>query len=193
MAGVIFLCKPSGGLPIMSAGRRILFALFLLSSFSLAQTAPKKSAAAPKADAGTALHSLFDAEWDYGLQQNPLYASTLGDRRWNDKMPDASLAAVEKDFLHTQETLKKLAAIDRAALTPADQLNYDLFKHEEENGLEEHKFKTYLIPVSELDGGVHTLDSITVLLRFDTAKDYQDWITRLNAYPAMVEQTIEVM
>src|SRR5207302_4209253 len=152
-----------------------------------------KTVSANKPDARAALYALFDNEWDYGMQQNPLFASTLGDRRWNDKLPDASLAAVEKDFLHTQETLKKLAAIDRAALTPADQLNYDLFKHQQEDGLEEHKFKTYLIPVSELDGGVHTLDSITVLLRFDTAKDYQDWITRLNAYPAMVEQTIEVM
>src|SRR5437763_444699 len=102
----------------MSTRRRILFAIFLFSFLAAsAQTARKKSPAVPKIDPGIALHSLFDAEWDYGLQQNPLFASTLGDRRWNDKLPDASLAAAETDFSHTQETLKKLAAIDRAALT----------------------------------------------------------------------------
>src|SRR5438067_686804 len=159
----------------MSAGRRILFALFLFVLVSAAaQTPVKKAVPASKPDARAALYALFDNDWDYGMQQNPLFASTLGDRRWNDKLPDASLAAVEKDFAHPQETLKKLAAIDRATLTPADQLNYDLFKHEQENNLEEHKFKTYLLAVDEQNGGIHTLHAITVQLRYDTVKDYRD-------------------
>src|SRR4051812_40130534 len=178
----------------MTSRRVFVAALFLAFLCSAAaQTSAPKPATPKKSDAAIRLHALFDSEWDYGLQQNPLFASTLGDRRWNDKMPDVSLASVAKDLTHTQETLKKLAAIDRAALTPADQLNYDLFKHEQENGLEEHRFKTYLLAVNEMDGGVHSTDSITVLLRFETVKDYQDWIARLNAYPVMVDQTIEVL
>lgn len=180
----------------MSARRLALFILLLFASIaSPAQTHARRTSVptAKKPEPGIALHALFDDEWDYGLEQNPLYASTLGDRRWNDKLPDASLAAVEKDFAHTQETLKKLAAIDRSALTPADQLNYDLFKHQEENAIEEHKFKTYLIAVSAQDGGVHTLDTVAALLRFDTLKDYRDWLARLNAYPQMMDQSIELM
>lgn len=180
----------------MPAARRILLFLFLIAFVSVAaaqSSAKKPHTAATKTDPGVTLHALFDSEWEYGLQQNPLFASTQGDRRWNDKLPDASLAAVEKDFVHTQETLKKLAAIDRSALNTADQLNYDLFKRSEEEGLEEHKFKTYLLAVNEMDGGVYTLDTITELLRFDTVKDYQDWIARLNAFPTMVDQTIELL
>src|SRR5438270_5135664 len=121
----------------MFTARRILLflPLFAVVTLAAAQPAAKKSAPAKKPDPGIALHTLFDSEWQYGLQQNPLFASFQGDRRWNDKLPDVSLAAVEKDFAHTQETLKKLAAIDRSALTPADQLNYDLFKRAEEPGL----------------------------------------------------------
>lgn len=184
----------------MVAGRRFaLFSfLFLALAFSSAQTAtpvPHKKAAASttNADAGIALHALFDAEWEYGLEHSPIGASVLGDRRFNDKLPDASLAASARDLAHTRETEKKLAAIDRTALTPADQLNYDLFKRELDNNLEEHKFKTYLIPVNEMDGGVYSLDTITELLRWETVKDFQDWITRMNALPLMVDQTMEVM
>src|SRR3954468_20627702 len=106
----------------MSAGRRIFVAIFLFAfvTAAVAQSA-KKSATAKKADAGTALHELFDAEWEYGLQQDPVFASTLGDRRWNDRLPDASLKNVEADHVHTLGTLKRLAAIDRGALTAADQ------------------------------------------------------------------------
>src|SRR4051812_48354374 len=179
----------------MPALRRILFAILLLSLLSAAfsQTPAKKSASAKKADAGVTLHALFDSEWEYNLEQSPLFASTRGDRRWNDKLGDVSLASAAKDLAHTQATLQKLAAIDRAALTPADQLNYDLAKHALEDNLQEHKFRTYLLAVDEQNGGVHTLDTITELLRFSTAKDFQDWTARLNAYPLMVDQTIEVM
>src|SRR3954463_7009758 len=138
----------------MSASRRIVFiALFMmLISSAFAQSAapkaaPTKAASRKAADTGVALHAFFDSEWEYNLEQSPLFASFLGDRRWNDKLGDASLAASAKDLAHTQEAMKKLAAIDRSALTSADQLNYDLFKHGLEDNLDEHKFKTYLLAV----------------------------------------------
>lgn len=188
----------------MSAIRWILIAILIvsLSAVAIAQTSAKKAATKParksappadKIDPAVALHALFDSEWEYGLEQSPLYASFLGDRRWNDKLGDVSLAAAAKDLTHTQEALKKLGAIDRSVLLPADQLNYDLFKRGLEENLDEHKFHTYLLAVDEQNGGVHTLDTFAELLRFDTPKDFQDWTARLNAYPVMVDQTIEVL
>ena len=47
-----------------------------------------------RAGAGAALHALFDREWEWELTQDPLWASYLGDRRWNDKWPDISAAAL---------------------------------------------------------------------------------------------------
>ena len=40
--------------------------------------------------AGVALHALFDREWEWELTQDPLWASYLGDRRWNDRWEDIS-------------------------------------------------------------------------------------------------------
>src|SRR6516164_4462801 len=66
--------------------------------------------------AATALHELFSAEWDYGMQQEPDFASELGDRRWNDRWPDDSLEAFARRNQHNQEVLARLAKIDRNGL-----------------------------------------------------------------------------
>src|SRR5215467_6642062 len=78
--------------------------------------------------ASKALHALFTTEWDYQMQQHPEQASNLGDRRWNDRWTDESLEANAKRYEHNKDVLVRLEKIDRGTLSPADQLNYDLFK-----------------------------------------------------------------
>jgi len=146
----------------------------------------------PEADAGKALSAFFEAEWDYEMQQNPTRASSLGDRRWNDRWPDRSLEAIRKDEQHTTDTLARLGKIDRARLSTADQLNYDLFKKDLEMEIEGFKFRAYLMPISQR-GGLQTLDELGDRLRFETVKDYEDWIARLRSLPAFVEQEMALM
>ena len=43
-----------------------------------------------------ALHALFDSAWQRDLEENPTYATALGDRRYNDRWDDLSLAAIER-------------------------------------------------------------------------------------------------
>ena len=139
-----------------------------------------------------ALHALFDAEWDYQMEQNPTLASALGDRRWNDRWEDVSLDAIQKRQQHRQETLTRLKQIDREKLSAADQLNYDLFQKEYETDVEEYKYRAYLLPLNQR-GGIQTTDELTELLRFQTVKDYEDWVARLRAFPRLMEQTIALL
>src|SRR5262245_577885 len=143
-------------------------------------------------DGGNTLHALFATEWDYQMEQHPTWASTLGDRRWNDRWGDISLNAISKRHDHDVETLTKLIKIDRAALSAADQLNYDLFKRDYENKIEEFQFLWHLLPLNQLDG-VHTVNRLADALRFDTLKDYEDWLSRLRALPSRIDQTIALM
>ena len=159
------------------------FALFtLLCSVSFAQ------------DANTtkALHALFDREWQYDLEQNPIRASQLGDRRWNDRWPDRSRAAIQRRHDHNVQVLKELAQIERSRLSPADQLNYDLFKKDYEIDIEEHQYRWYLVPLNQR-GGIQTQNELADSLRFTTVKDYEDWIARLNAFPTYMDQTVALM
>lgn len=171
--------------------RSLMFAL-LAALFLIADPAGAQAAKKARSAAGQSLHALFAAEWDYSMQQNPVWASLLGDRRFNDKWDDVSLAAVESRQQHSQQVLRRLQQIKRAQLNAADQFSYDLFKNRLELAIEGHQFKDYLVPIDQR-GGIQTLDELTDQLRFTTVKDYEDWIARLHAFPTYTDQTIELL
>jgi uncharacterized protein (DUF885 family) len=126
------------------------------------------------------------------MERNPTWASMLGDRRWNDRWKDESLEAYRKDEEHSRDALQRLAKIDRAKLSVADQLNYDLYKKELEQAIAGHRFRRHLLPINQR-GGIQTTDELTERLRFQTLKDYEDWVARLRAFPARMDQTIALL
>jgi uncharacterized protein (DUF885 family) len=144
------------------------------------------------ADEAQKLHALFDAEWDHTMETSPTWASQLGDRRWNDRWPDLSLAAFDREQAHNREVLGKLTSIQRDALPPADRLNYDMFRLNHEQAVEEFHFGRHLIPLDQRNG-IQTEDETGDALRFETVKDYEDWIARLRSFGAYMDQTIALM
>ena len=146
----------------------------------------------PMTPATKTLRDLFTSEWNYWMEQYPTWASTLGDRRWNDRWEDRSLDAIAKRHRHNLEVLERLKAIDQQALSASDRLNYKLFFKDCENAIAEHGYQLYLLPLNQLHG-VQTADQLADALRFQTIKDYEDWLARLGALPAYIEQTITLM
>ena len=164
---------------------RLLLALPLLLASVCA------SAAAPPA-AVRALHALFAEEWERGLSENPEAASFYGDRRYNDRWTDLSLAAVARSQAGDRAALARLAKIPRAALPPAERLNHDLFRRQLEQTVEGHRYRQFLLPVNPRNG-VQTFDEITEYLPFETRKDYENWLQRLRGFALPVDQTIALM
>lgn len=161
--------------------------ILVLLSFSIvafAQTSQE--------NAGKRLHQLFDAEWNYTLEHSPEFASELGDRRWNDRWSDESLEEHARRNQHDQQVLQQLTSVDRSQLSAADQLNYDLFKKDYEMSVEGYQFRRFLVPLNQR-GGIQTQDELADSLRFQTLKDYEDWIARLRSFPTLMDQTIALM
>ena len=163
----------------------LLLATAVLASPTFAQSP------AP-ANAGAALHAIFDREWEWELTQDPLWASYLGDRRWNDRWPDMTAGAIASRQAHRESVFKELASIPREQLSPADRLNYDLFRHQYQMTVEGFQHRQHLIRTSTLDG-VQGTEFIIDSLRFQTVKDFDDWLGRLDAFPAYVDQNIALM
>lgn len=138
------------------------------------------------------LHQLFDREWEYQMEHNPVRASVLGDRRWNDRWPDLSLGSMHEQFEHSRGVLKQLHEIDRAQLSPEDQVSYDVFDYNVSDFAEGEQYKWYLVRTNTFSG-IQTVEGLVNSLRFETVKDYDDWIGRMHAFPAYMDQTISLM
>ncbi|HEX8247934.1 MAG TPA: DUF885 domain-containing protein [Pyrinomonadaceae bacterium] len=163
-----------------------LFALLLIAFFCLSVYAQNQTNAAQK------LYALFDGEWQWTMENAPTFASYLGDKRYNARWSDLSIASINKRNEHRAEVLAKLKQINRSELSDKDKLNYDLFRKDLEAELERFETRLYLLPINQR-GGIQTADELADFLQFQSVKDYEDWIARLNAFPAYMEQTLALM
>ena len=142
-----------------------------------------------KADDTADFDILLAEFWESQMRNFPTFASSLGDRRFNDQWTDQSINAIDDRQAERREFLRRLYAIDSKALADGNQLNYELFRRDLQSDVDAHQFKGYLIPFSHR-GGVQTLNQITSRLRFATVQDYEDWLLRMSKVDAVVEQTI---
>ena len=146
-------------------------------------------AGSAKADATADLDTLLAEFWESQMVNFPTFASSLGDRRFNDQWTDQSINAIDDRQAERREFLRRLYAFDSKALSDNNQLNYELFRRDLQSDVDVHQFKGYLIPFSHR-GGVQTLNQIASRLRFTTIQDYEDWLVRMSKVDAVVEQTI---
>ena len=138
------------------------------------------------------LQTLFEEEWQLHLRESPTTASYLGDKRYNDRWPDVSLAAISKRTDHQRDVLVQLAEFDVSKLSVTDRVNLDLFHRQMEVDLEESPFLWHLVPLNHRDG-IQDESSIADALSFHTVKDYEDWLARLKSFPDYMDQTIALM
>jgi len=148
-------------------------------------------AGAAQADATADFQALLDEHWEWTLSNSPEMASALGDRRFNQAWQDRSIDAIEQRHKQAREFLNRTYAIDRNALQDDEQLNYELFRRQLQDEVDEHQFKGYLLPFSQR-GGVQNLNNLTNQLSFVTLQDYDDWLARLGKVDQVIDQTIKL-
>ena len=139
------------------------------------------------------LQTFFEEEWEYGLNENPIKATLLGDLRYNDRLGDSSIAAIERRQRHGVEALRQLESIDRSKLADSDKLNYDLYLENLTLRIEGHRFPWYLTPINQMGGVQQGPPNVVRSLPFRNAKHYEDYLSRLRQLPAVVDSTIERM
>jgi uncharacterized protein (DUF885 family) len=160
-------------------------------SFLLLLVIPAVSYAADNVATQT-LHQLFDQDWEYQMAHDPVAASELGDRRWNDQWENLSLNSLHERFQQAREMLTRLHAIDRAQLSLPDQVSYDVFEYNTKDYIEGEQYKWYLVRTGTFDG-IQTVENVVDSLRFETVKDYDDWLGRMRNFPAYMDQNIGLM
>jgi uncharacterized protein (DUF885 family) len=154
----------------------------------VATTAPTNSAPASAAERSKALAKLFADIWEDGLKHSPEFASSLGDKRYDDQLTDYSAKAVNDALSRGRGYIEQLSAIDTTGLSDQERLSAGLMLRSLVDDQEEAKFKEWEMPVSQFSGIQIDLPRLVNNLQFDSAKDYDDYISRLKKLPLAFSQ-----
>jgi uncharacterized protein (DUF885 family) len=139
------------------------------------------------------LDDLLAKQWEYTLEHSPEMASSLGDKRYSDRWSDRSLAAIQRDLEVTRDFYTRFSQIDTSGLPEQSVLDQQLMVRQLRQRLDNARFEEWLMPVNQF-GGVHLrLPQLAAQLQFSSAKDYEDYVTRLAAVPAVFDQTVALM
>jgi uncharacterized protein (DUF885 family) len=171
-----------------------LHSVLLLTALGILLPIVTEPAAAQSESNSTAdeFHQLLDDEWDRRLQENPTFASWLGDKRFNNRWQDVSLDAIRQRNKRDQAVLQKLKQTDATKLKGQDRISFELFRREYQDSVDGFRFGGYLVPLNQR-GGIQDENSLADAMSFSTVKDYEDWIERLRAFPVYMDQTIALM
>lgn len=149
--------------------------------------------AASAADVATrvkALNALLAEQWQHTMESAPEFATMLGDLRYNDRWSDMSLAHIDAEQKVTADFLKRFEAIDTGGFSDSDRLNQQLMVRQLKDSITAHELKLDEMPLDQMSGAHIMLAGFVSSIPFDNAKQYEDYLKRLQAVPQVFDQVI---
>ena len=154
----------------------------------LAPQAPVVPSNASLEDRRKALSSLFDEIWQDRLSHSPEFASSIGDKRYNDQLTDYSVDAYNDQLARGRDYIVRLGGIDTAGMDDQEVLSKDLMVRQLVDQQEAAEFKPWETPVNQFNGLHSELPQLVARLSFETVKDYDDYTARLTKVPTAFDQ-----
>lgn len=136
---------------------------------------------------------MFDEEWQYELRTAPEFATSLGDKRYNDRFSDQSPRAIEADLAQNRAFLARFEAFNASGLSAQDALSLSLMVRKLRQEIEGAQFKPWEMPVNQYSGPHTELIELVSVTPFDDAHDYENYISRLHKVPQAFDQVIANM
>ena len=147
----------------------------------------------PVAERLATQNALFDEQYETDLRNFPERATSFGDYRYNDRLAEYSLDAIQKRHETDEAFLKRLEAIPTAGFSDQDQLSHDLLIRVLEQRIADFGLKEYEMPINT-QSGIHTnLADLPLSVPLDSVKRYEDYISRLHQIPRVLGQVTEVL
>jgi uncharacterized protein (DUF885 family) len=147
----------------------------------------------PLANRVKTLNAIFSDYWEDQLKHQPEFASSIGDKRYNDQLGDYSVQAYNDSLARGRGFLTRLAEVDTTGMSTQEQLSKDLLVHELVQNQQEARFKPWEMPVTQFDGLQISLPQLVAQLSFTSVKDYDDYIARLKKVPLAFQQVTDDM
>ncbi len=157
-----------------------------LAAILFATAAP--AVAAPADD----LKAVIDDHWKDYLANNPVFATTVGVRDFDDRISEQNLAAFDRNAATAKALLARLNAIPDAQLSPADIVNKGVLARLLTETIEANGFGQRMMLFSTYSGWHQQLADMADGLPFFSRADYESYLTRLALYPKLNADALAV-
>lgn len=161
------------------------------------EPAATQTEAVDQAKLAAEFNQLFADYWEANLKLNPINATFIGDTRYNAEMPNFYTADYRKQVHDmNQAWLDKALALDGSRLQGPARISYDIFVRERQLALEGERFPNWMMPIDQftnIAAFLPMLGSGSSAQPFVTVQDYDNWLQRGNAVPAIFDQAIANM
>lgn len=154
----------------------------------LAAAAVPAGAAETSTDAK--LKALYTREWKWREEQ--FADDEDAQRPVVDHLPHVDAPSQAKRLDYWNEVMRELDAIPRAQLSPAEQLNYDVYKPQIAVLITGQRFRDYEMPVNS-DSAFWTDLGYTARRPFKRLADYKNFIAQLKDVPRYFDEQIAEM
>jgi uncharacterized protein (DUF885 family) len=145
------------------------------------------------ADPNAAVNDLADRFWDGVLERDPLWATLLGDERFNERWPDLGANGRAADEAAFRSVLAEASSIPAEGLEAEQVITRDLLILVAENHLEALAQKQYQLAIDHMSGPQIWPVQVAQYQPADTAERVELLLARYRAYPAMIEQYVSTL
>ncbi len=76
----------------------------------------------------TELKKILDEAWEFQLREEPLFATRVGDKRYNDRLPSVAPADFERRAAFGRQVLARLGVARPRRALRGRPVNYDMFQ-----------------------------------------------------------------
>ena len=127
-------------------------------------------------------------QWEQNLEDSPIFASLLGNKKFNQDITSNSIKSFETKKLKFKENLKNLNSFDFKQLDSDNKLNYQLKEISLKNSIEASNYPSYYMSLNQR-GGVQSYYETGDRLVYESKQDYEDWLIRLSKYVDNITNT----
>ena len=147
---------------------------------------------AAMATPGQDLKTLTDEYWAWTLKEDPVFASSLGVRDYENEVRDVSLEAEDRRAKAAQVFLTRLEKIRKADLSSSERINRGILRRTLAEQIEGNGFGQRAINFTNRSGWHQQFADMANNLPFSTIADYRSYVERLKKYTDVNDKSIVV-
>jgi uncharacterized protein (DUF885 family) len=136
------------------------------------------------------LRDIYSSEWKWRTEQQA--DDENGTRPVADHLPKVDPATQQTRLTHWEDVQRRLARIDRPALSAPEQLNYDIYREQIAVLIANQRFRDFEMPANS-DTTFWTELGYTARRPFRTITDYEHWIAQMRDIPRYFREQMDEM